>query len=72
LKGGIGMSVYDEITQWVIDDIIEDMEENERDKDDLDMLLEDYIQQNLDDLSESIWDRREDMREIILRKMYGE
>lgn len=66
------MSVYDEITQWVIDDIIEDMEENERDKDDLDMLLEDYIQQNLDDLSESIWDRREDMREIILRKMYGE
>ena len=66
------MSVYDEITQWVIEDIIEDMEENERDKDDLDMLLEDYIQQNLDDLSESIWDRREDMREIILRKMYGE
>ena len=66
------MSVYDEITQWVIDDIIEDMEENERDKEDLDNMLEIYIQQNLDDLSESIWDRREDMREIILRKMYGE
>ena len=66
------MSVYDEITQWVVDDIIEDIEENERDKDDLDMLLDNYIQQNLDDLSESIWDRREDMREIILRKMYGE
>ncbi len=66
------MSVYDEITQWVVDDIIEDMEENERDKDDLDMLLEDYIQQNLDDFFESIWDRRGDMREIILRKVYGE
>jgi hypothetical protein len=66
------MSVYDEISQWIIDDIIEDIEENDRSKDELDMLLEDYIQQNLDDLSESIWDRRNDMREIILRKMYGE
>ena len=66
------MSVYDEITPWVIDDIIEDIEENDRSKDELDMLLEDYIQQNLDDLSESICDRRGDMREIILRKVYGE
>lgn len=66
------MSVYDEITQWVIDDITEDIWENDRSKDELDMLLEDYIQQNLDDLSESIWDRRGDMREIILRKVYGE
>ncbi len=55
------MSVYEEICRWIKDDVIADIQDGVYDEDNLDTALENAIEQNMNDLGESIWDRKPDM-----------
>ena len=57
------MSVYEEICEWIVEDYLDQMDAGE--SPDLDAIME----QNLIDLSESIYDRREDIRCEIEKRM---
>ena len=57
------MSVYEDICEWIVDDYLEAIDAGE--SPDLDAIME----QNLIDLSESIYDRREDIRCEIEKRM---
>lgn len=63
------MSVYDEICEWIISDVVEGIVEGEFDRSDLDMVLYETINQNIEDLSDSIWDREKEMYEEINRRL---
>ena len=63
------MSVYDEICEWIVSDVVDGIIEGEFDRSELDMVLYETINQNVEDLSDSIWDRENDMREEINRRL---
>jgi len=57
------MSVYEDICEWIVDDYLEAIDAGESPD------LIDIIEQNLIDLSESIYDREKDIRCEIEKRM---
>ena len=57
------MSVYEEICEWIVEDYLDQMDAGE--SPDLDAIME----QNLIDLSESIYDRKEEIMYAIEKRM---
>lgn len=57
------MSVYEEICEWIVEDYLDQMDAGE--SPDLDAIME----QNLIDLSESIYDRRDEIKHEIEKRM---
>ena len=59
------MSVYEDICEWIIEDYLDAVDAGEGAD------IEAIIEQNLEDLSESIWSRRDEIEDEI-RKRLGE
>ena len=59
------MSVYDEICEWIVEDYLDAVDAGESPD------LHDVIEQNLIDLSESIYDRKEEIMYAIDKRMRG-
>ncbi len=57
------MSVYEEICEWIVEDYLDAADAGE--SPDLDAIME----QNLIDLSESIYDRRKEIMHMIEKRM---
>lgn len=53
------MSVYEDICEWIVEDYLDAVDAGESPD------LDEIIEQNLEDLSESIWSRRDEMENEI-------
>ena len=56
-------SVYEEICDWIVDDYLECIDAGEGAD------IEAIIEQNLEDLSESIWSRRDEIEDEIKKRL---
>lgn len=57
------MSVYEDICEWIVEDYLNAVDDGESPD------VDDIIEQNLIDLSESIYDRKEEIECEIERRM---
>lgn len=67
------MSVYDEICEWIADDVAEAIVEcDDLSMNDIDWLIKEYIDSNMQDLCDSMLKREKEIRDLVIKTLNGE